>query len=88
MTLCHSVHPPPFLLWGRGGGLILPSNFKKGVLTETQFLERVAGKDGVVFFRGGCNFLTKKHLECLKTKKVYKQECFALSSLRIETGKF
>ena len=78
MTLCHSVHPPLFCC---GGGLILPSNFKKGVLTETQFLEGVAGKDGVVFFRGGCNFLTKKHLECLMTKKVYKQECFALSSL-------
>ena len=43
--------PPPFLQAG-GGGLSLQPNFQKGGLTGPQFLEGVAGKEGVTFFRG------------------------------------
>ena len=35
-----------------GGGLNLQPNFQKGVLTEPQLLEGVAGKEGSASFRG------------------------------------
>ena len=45
---------PP--LWG-GGGLSLQPNVQKGGgLTGPHLLEGVAGKEGLTFFRGGCNF--------------------------------
>ena len=44
---------PPFLLGGEGGGLNLLADFQKeGSLTGPKFLEGVAGKEGVTFFRG------------------------------------
>ena len=65
MTLAaqHNVRFPP-LSWGvggGGGGLNLQI-FKKGGggLTRPQLLEGIAGKEGVTFFRGGCNFSHKK----------------------------
>ena len=47
----HSVHPPPFLHWWWASNQIS----KKGGLTGPQLLEGVAGKEGVTFFRAGCN---------------------------------
>ena len=53
--------PSPFLL---GGGFDPPTKFlKRGPgLTGPQLLEGggVAGKEGVTFSRGGCNFHQKK----------------------------
>ena len=65
--------------------------FKKGGgLTGPHLLEGVAGKEGLTFFRGGCNFYIKinSNLEYLMTKKVYKQKYFSVSQLRIKTGTF
>ena len=47
--------PSPFLLGGKdgGGGIEPHTKFSKGGgLKESQFLEGVAGKDGVTFFKG------------------------------------
>ena len=42
------------------GGVEPPTNFsKRGALTGPQLLQGVAGKEGVTFFRGGCNFHIK-----------------------------
>ena len=81
---------------GRGGGRggEPPTKFSKrgGGLTGPQFLEGVAGKEGMTFFgrEGGYNFSTKNKLKLgiFNNKKVSKQELFAMSSLRIQTGKF
>ena len=54
------------------GGVELPTKFsKRGGLVEPQLLERVAGKDGMTFVRGQCNFLThtKKKSEIFNNKK-------------------
>ena len=47
-------------------------------LTGPQFLEGVAGKDGVTFFRVGCRFYIKNKLksEIVNNKKAYKQKFF------------
>ena len=52
---------PPFLL----GEVELPTKFSKRErgLTGLQFLEGVAGNDGVTFFRVGVQFLDKKKLK-------------------------
>ena len=41
----------------------------------------VAGKKGVTFSRGGCNFLIKNKLKfgIFNDKKVYTQECFVIT---------
>ena len=45
-------------------GLNLLPNFQKGgKVTRPQFLEGIAGKKGVTFFRRGCNFYTKNKLK-------------------------
>ena len=47
--------PPRFLLGGKdgGGGIEPHTKFSKGGgLKGSQFLEGVAGKDGVTFFKG------------------------------------
>ena len=60
---------PPFC-WergGRGGGLNLQPNFQRDGrgLTGPELLEGgVAGREGVTFFRGGCNFHIKNKLKC------------------------
>ena len=76
----NSVHLPPFLLGGGGGGLNLQPNFQKGGggLDRTSILEEVAGKEGVIFFREGCNLKKKWNLKYFMTKKVYKQKYFSL----------
>ena len=58
-----------------------PTKFsKRGSLTKSQFLEGIAKKEGVTFFRG-LQFLHKNKLklEIFNNKKVYKQKCFSLS---------
>ena len=45
------------------GGLNLLPNFQKGVLAGLQLWEGVTGKEGVTFFRGGCNFYKKTKLK-------------------------
>ena len=59
---------------------LLP-NFQKGGggLTASQLLERFAGNKGLTFFRGLQFLRTKRNLKHLMTKKVYKQNYFALS---------
>ena len=54
--LDHSVHPPPFLLWerGGGGGLKFQPNFQKGGLGWTSTFR------GGDFFQGGLQFSHKK----------------------------
>ena len=49
---------PPFLQ----GGLSLQLNFQKGgrALQDLNFQRGVVGKEGVTFFRGGCNFHKNK----------------------------
>ena len=53
-----------------------------GTWTGSQFLEGVAGKEGVTLFSGvgGCSFCIKinKTLKYLTTEKVYKQIFFAV----------
>ena len=76
----HSVHPLAFLQ----GGVDPPTNFsKRGVLTRPQLLKGVAGKEGVTFFRVGCNFHIKNKLksEIFNGKKVYRQKYFSPSIL-------
>ena len=51
----HSVHPPP--------PPSATSFSKRRALTGPQLLQGVAGKEGVTFFRGGCNFHQKKKLK-------------------------
>ena len=54
--LIKCTHPPPPPFLPGGGGLPwLPTKFSKGErgLTGSQFLEGVAGKEGVTFFGGG-----------------------------------
>ena len=50
-SVIHSVHPQ---LWGGGERLNLLPNFQKGGvgLTVPQFLDGVAGKKGVTFYKG------------------------------------
>ena len=54
-SVIHSVHPP--FCWEGEGRLNVP-NFQEGRvgLTGPQFLEEVAGKVGVTFFRGAAIF--------------------------------
>ena len=51
-------------------------------LTGPLFLEgeEVAGKEGVTFFRGDCNFYIKNKLksELFNNEKVYRQKYFSL----------
>ena len=54
----HSVHLPLFYRVGVGG-LSLRPNFQKGRAWQDLFLEGVAWKEGVTFFRGGCSFYKK-----------------------------
>ena len=80
MCWSHIVCTPPL---SAGGERAEPPTkvSKSGGLTAPQFLEGVAGKEGVTFFRGGgCNFLTKNKLKSgiFNDKKVYKQEFFVL----------
>ena len=60
-----------------------------GGLTGPQLLEGVVGKEGVTFFRGGCNFYVKDKLksDIFNNRKVYQQIYFSLSELRLQTGK-
>ena len=57
------MYTPPFC-WG---GWTLNQIFEKaggvGGLTKPQLLEGVAGKEGVTFFRGGCNFYIKNKVK-------------------------
>ena len=76
---------PSFLLGGGegggGGGLNFLPSFQKWGLDRTCFLEEVAGNEGWLFSGVGYNFSTKNKLKSaifLMTKKVYKQECFAI----------
>ena len=56
----HSVHP---FCWG-GGGVKSPTKFsKRGGLIGPPIWEGVAGKEGVTFFRGSCNFYKKNKLK-------------------------
>ena len=75
----HSVHPPPcpFLL-GEGAP---PTKFsKRGAWQDLHFQRVVAGKEGVPFFRGGCNFgRNSAKSGIFNDKNIYKQEQFALS---------
>ena len=66
----HSVYPSP-LSAGGGGELSLQPNFQKEGLTGPQVLEGAAGKEGMTFFSGGCNFHIKNKLksEIFKDKK-------------------
>ena len=48
------MHPP-------GGGLSFLPNFQKE--RGSQFLEGVAGKEGVTFFRGFCSLYVKNKLK-------------------------
>ena len=60
-------------------------------LTGLQVLEGGYWESGGDFFQdgGGCNFSIKKLKSGIfNDKKVYKQEFFVLSELRIQTGKF
>ena len=54
-----------------------------GTWTGSQFLEGIAGKEGVTLFSGvgGCSFYIKinKTLKYLTTEKVYKQKYFSQS---------
>ena len=75
----HSVHSP-FLL----GGWTSRQIFKRGGgagLAGPQLWEEVAEKEGVTFFRMGCNFTHKKKLksEIFNDKKVYKQKYFSVT---------
>ena len=56
----YSVHPLPFLLGGRDGGLTFNQIFKEGGdLARPQLLE------GVAVFRVGCNFYMKNKIKML-----------------------
>ena len=65
-----SVYPSPL---SAVGGVSWASNqiFKKEGLTGPQVLEGAAGKEGMTFFSGGCNFHIKNKLksEIFKDKK-------------------
>ena len=57
-----------------GGWVGTPTIFsKKGVLRESQFLEGVAGKEGLTFFKGGCSFSINNQLksDIFNDKKAY-----------------
>ena len=56
------MYTPPFSKEG-GGGCASNQIVKKGALTGPQLLESVAGKEGVTFFRGGCNSHIKNELK-------------------------
>ena len=75
---------PPNLLLGVVGAWILLSNFQKkggggGAWQDLSFQRGLLGKIGVL--SGGVHFQTKNKLKpgMFNDKKVYKQECFALS---------
>ena len=55
-------NPPPFLQ-EEGGESSLQPNFQKGGLTGPHVLEGAAGKEGMTFFSGGCNFHIKNKLK-------------------------
>ena len=70
---------------------LLPNFQKEGVEQTSIFSGCLLGKRWMTFSRGGCNFSTKNNLKSgmlNENKKVYKQECFLLSQLRIQTGEF
>ena len=76
VSFCQSytVCTPHLFLQGEGGrGLNLQPNLqKRGGLTGPQFLDGVAGKEGVTFFRGGCNcYIINQNLKYLMTKTVF-----------------
>ena len=76
----HSVHPSPFC-WVGGGGVEPLTKFSKtgAGLAGSQFLEGVAGKEGVTFLRGGVQFLHKKNKlksEIFNDKKSLKRKMF------------
>ena len=78
----HSVHPPPFLQEGGGGGEPSTKFSKRVSLIGPQlFRGGFAGKEGVTFFQRGCNCHIKNKLksEIFNDKKIYKQQCFSLS---------
>ena len=59
-----------------------PTKFsKKGGLIWSQFLERVAGKEGLTFFKGGCSFSINNQLksDIFNDKRAYVQNFFSLS---------
>ena len=86
------VFPPSPLSAGRG--LSLQTNFQRGGFDKTStFRRELLGKRGGLFSRGGggsCNFHIKinENLKYLMTNKVYKQNHFSLSYLRLQTGRF
>ena len=54
---------------------------KKGGMIGSQFLERVAGKEGLTFFKGGCSFSINNQLksDIFNDKKAYIQKWGELS---------
>ena len=64
--------------WGEGGWTSDQISKKRG-LAGSQFVEGVAGKDRVIFFRG-LQFLHKRETKVWKIywQKIYKQKCFSI----------
>ena len=80
--MCTPFPLPPFL-WEGGVGVETLTRFsKREGLRGSQFLEGVAGKEGVTFFRVGCSFYIKinHNLKYLTTKEVYEQKCFSVTT--------
>ena len=75
---------PPLSAWGGGGGVEPPTQFSKmGGLTEPQFLEGVAEKEGVLQFSRGVAIFTEKinlNLKYLMTKKFINKSIFLCHS--------
>ena len=59
----YSVHPLLSAVGGEGGAWQDQMFKKGGPWPDLRFWRGVAGKEGVTFFRGGCNFLTKNNLK-------------------------
>ena len=65
-----------------GGWVGTPTKFsEKGGLIGSQFLEGVAGKEKLTFFKGGCSFSINNQLksDIFNDKRAHVQKFFSLS---------
>ena len=60
--------------------MVLQLNFQKGGLIGSQFLEGVAGKEGLTFVKGGCSFSINNQLksDIFNDKKAYVKKFFSV----------